>query len=226
MSRTGADQRPNLVGLFALCFAIRLAKIALFFGVSSGRSPIRVIRGLLRPWIRESALLVCCAVALPEITFSSPRDPRRATLLPCLPFISLRRIRHGERDLSLSLYISFSLSLSTRLSLSFSFSVCVTRALPPTRGVQKTYTYLPILPNSLSLSPSFSCALGYRLPRSVRKTSRRYLLPAVVAEKETQYFMETDRYWGVHYRYYPALYESISRGRGKDKTGMTIADKG
>lgn len=35
--------------------------------------------------------------------------------------------------------------------------------------------------------------------------------------------METDRYWGVHYRYCPVLRGSIC-GRGKGTTGMTIAD--
>lgn len=143
---------------------------------------------------------------------SSPRPVSRPFFFPLyLPFLPF-----GAPALPSSLLSLFS-PLPTSLFLSL-LRLCRPRVCR--QHAENLPTYLPNFSRRL-----FHTRLDI-VPRPVRKTSWRYLLPAVVAEKETQYFMETDRYWGVHYRYYPALYESISRGRGKDTTGMTIADKG
>lgn len=132
----------------------------------------------------------------------------------------------------LSLYISFFPSPLSRLiplvSFSFPPSARARPAAPLAACRKPPYTYLSTLSCSFSRSPFFLSSSPFRarvdtVPRPVHKTSWRYLLPAAVAEKETQYFMETDRYWGVHYRYCPALRGSISRGRGNGTTGMTIA---
>lgn len=165
------------------------------------------------------------APQLPEIT--SPRgDPRRPFFFllppPFLPFVA-SVVPHADLlPLSASVHLFFPIPLRSRLIPLVSFSFPPPALHPPAACRKPLYlsTYLSFSlssPFALSFSlVSLSRSRGYR---PVHKTSWRYLLPAAVAEKETQYFMETDRYWGVHYRYCPALRRSISRGRGNGTNG-------
>lgn len=202
--------------------------------------------------VRESAFLVSCVCprsrrAAPRRDFrkrrrASPLRPANPFSLPALlpsPIFSLRRFRYPRRFAASphadllppfsSLAISFFFPSPHVLFLSSPSRFRHPRfAAPAACRKPPISTYLPILSYpilSLFLFPSssFFRARVDTVPRPVHKTFWRYLLPTAVAEKETQYFMETDRYWGVHYRYCPALRGSISRGRGNGTTGMTVA---
>lgn len=99
---------------------------------------------------------------------------------------------------------------------------------PPSTRFRSTETRFPY---PILHLPSFLSSLPYRfilhsLPPPppplyfLHLPQIRSLLPAPLsyfysscAGKENEYFMETDRYWGVHYRYCPALRIDLKEGR-------------
>lgn len=136
----------------------------------------------------------------------------------------IHRDLFDRRDRTAKVFLDFVPSRGRRQAsclLSFTNRFVYYLLLPAFHSIRSTETDSVIRFFTHLFLLLFSIDLFSRPPPFIFFTYRKYDLssPRLLvtfrscAGKENEYFMETDRYWGVHYRYCPALRIDLKEGR-------------